>query len=171
MMSMIKHHSLAQRLQQLRCIIFDVEGILSTQSRVNQYPYTENMLFDDDRVAIKRLINEGFTVAVISSGRSSLMKKNLQDIGVKWVYMGASLKINAYEELLELSGFSDADCAHVGDGCADLPLFERVAIAVTVPDAPPEVRLKAHYCTQAQGAWGAVKEFVDLILFYQRGCH
>lgn len=170
-MSMITDHSLAQRLQQLRCIIFDVEGILSVQNRANQYPYTENMLFPDDKNSIKKLINEGFIVAVISSGRSSLIKKNLQDLGVKWIYMGCSIKLTAYEELLELCGLSDKECAHMGDGSADIPLFERASIAVTVPHAPPEVRLKAHYCTQAQGAWGAVKEFVDLILFYQRGCH
>lgn len=168
---MINDHSLAQRLQQLRCLIFDMEGILSVQSRVSRPPFTENLLLDVDRESLKKLIDAGFIVAVISSGRSSLMKKNLLDIGIKWVYMGAYFKIEPYEEIKSLCGLTDSECAHMGDGPADVPLFEKVGFAVTVPHAELSLHHKAHYCTTAQGAWGAVREFADLIFYYQRRCH
>lgn len=168
---MTKQPSLAQRLQELRCVIFDVEGVLSLQSRAHQPSFTENLILEEDRHAIKTLIKEGFIVGVISSGRSSLMKKNLLDLGVKWIYMGADLKVDAYEEIKSLCHLTDQQCAHMGDGLADLPVFEKVGFSVTVPHACPSIKKAADYCTKKQGAWGAAGEFVDLIFYYQRGCH
>jgi 3-deoxy-D-manno-octulosonate 8-phosphate phosphatase (KDO 8-P phosphatase) len=168
---MITDQLLAQRLQRLRCVIFDIDGVLTIQGRINQYDESDNLLFDEDKNAIKKLIFEGFLVAIISSGRSSLIKKNLQDIGIKWIYMGIPWKIDAYEEILRLNHLIDNDCAYMGDGPADLAVMQRVSVAVTVPHASSEIRATAHYCTHAPGACGAVREFVDLLLFYQRRHH
>ena len=54
--------------------------------------------------------------------------------------------------------------AHMGDDLPDLALFERVSLAVAVPNAHPAVIERADYVTQAAGGHGAVREVCDWIL-------
>jgi 3-deoxy-D-manno-octulosonate 8-phosphate phosphatase KdsC-like HAD superfamily phosphatase len=45
-----------------------------------------------------------------------------------------------------------------------MPLFRRVGVAFSVPEAPEEVRLAAHYVTSHRAGRGAVREVIEMIL-------
>jgi 3-deoxy-D-manno-octulosonate 8-phosphate phosphatase (KDO 8-P phosphatase) len=59
---------------------------------------------------------------------------------------------------------SDAEVAYMGDDLPDLPLLERAGLAITVVDAPVEVRRVAHLVTSLPGGRGAVREAVEWLL-------
>ena len=46
----------------------------------------------------------------------------------------------------------------------DVPLLNRVGLAVAPANAVAEVRLRVHYTTERPGGRGAVREVCDLIL-------
>ncbi len=52
----------------------------------------------------------------------------------------------------------------LGDDLADLPVLERVALPVAVPNAVPEVHAVSRWTTEALGGRGAVREFARVLL-------
>ncbi len=52
----------------------------------------------------------------------------------------------------------------MGDDLPDLPLLERVGLAVAVADGAPEVKAAAHYVTRRLAGRGTAREVVELIL-------
>ena len=73
---------------------------------------------------------------------------------MEFVYQGYAEKIGAYEEILRAAGVRDAEVGYVGDDLPDLPVLERVGLAMAVANAVPEVRRAAHYVTQAKRRGG-----------------
>ena len=76
-------------------------------------------------------------------------------------------KLPAYETIRRKSGLGDAEICFIGDDVTDLPVFARVGLAVSVPNAHGEARRRAHYVTRARGGYGAVREVIDLLLRVQ----
>jgi 3-deoxy-D-manno-octulosonate 8-phosphate phosphatase (KDO 8-P phosphatase) len=74
------------------------------------------------------------------------------------------VKLPAYEEILQKAGLPDSAVAFVGDDLPDIPLMERVGLAIAVADAVADVKKVAHYTTRALAGHGAVREAVELIL-------
>ena len=73
-------------------------------------------------------------------------------------------KIKALDEILAAAGVSANECAYIGDDVADIPVMQRVELAVAVADAVEETKQAAHYVTELNGGHGAVREVTDLIL-------
>ncbi len=83
-----------------------------------------------------------------------------------WSYVRqyAKDKVKALDEILAAAGVTADECAYIGDDVADIPVMQRVALAVAVADAVPETKQAAHYVTGLKGGHGAVREVCDLIL-------
>ena len=70
--------------------------------------------------------------------------------------------------LCEEAHFMPAEeVAFMGDDLTDLPLLEKVGLAVTVPNAVAVVKEAAHFITSRNGGDGAYREMVDLIITAQ----
>jgi 3-deoxy-D-manno-octulosonate 8-phosphate phosphatase (KDO 8-P phosphatase) len=63
------------------------------------------------------------------------------------------------------------ECAYIGDDVSDIPVMNRVELAVAVADAVAETKQAAHYITEFNGGHGAVREVCDLILKAQGHWH
>jgi 3-deoxy-D-manno-octulosonate 8-phosphate phosphatase (KDO 8-P phosphatase) len=61
-------------------------------------------------------------------------------------------------------GVTPAETACVGDDTPDLPMLEKVGLAIAVADAHPALRPVVHWVTTAPGGRGAVREVCDLII-------
>jgi 3-deoxy-D-manno-octulosonate 8-phosphate phosphatase (KDO 8-P phosphatase) len=63
-----------------------------------------------------------------------------------------------------MTGLTDANVACIGDDWMDVPLFQRAALAIAVPEADPFTQSHAHCVTAAPGGNGAVREAVEALL-------
>ena len=106
----------------------------------------------------------GLKTGIISGRASSAVERRAQELNISFVRQGAKDKIAALEEILTRAGLSADECAYLGDDVADIPVMQRVELAVAVADAVEETRQVAHYITQVRGGHGAVREVTDLIL-------
>ena len=52
----------------------------------------------------------------------------------------------------------------MGDDVVDLPVMNRCGLAITVPDAPEEVKARCQLVTRAQAGRGAAREACELIM-------
>jgi 3-deoxy-D-manno-octulosonate 8-phosphate phosphatase (KDO 8-P phosphatase) len=69
-----------------------------------------------------------------------------------------------YERILADHRLADRQVAYAGDDLPDLPVMERVGLAIAVGSAQPDVRRAAHWVTRRPGGEGAVREVADLLL-------
>jgi 3-deoxy-D-manno-octulosonate 8-phosphate phosphatase (KDO 8-P phosphatase) len=83
---------------------------------------------------------------------------------MSYVCQGAKNKIKALEDILAEADVSADECAYIGDDLADIPVMQRVELAVAVADASAETRQAAHFVTIHNGGRGAVREVAELIL-------
>ena len=58
----------------------------------------------------------------------------------------------------------DHEICFIGDDIIDIPIFEKVGLAISVPNAPDYVTKYTHYATTKAGGEGAVREIIDLII-------
>ncbi|MBI4164236.1 MAG: HAD hydrolase family protein, partial [Acidobacteria bacterium] len=86
------------------------------------------------------------------------------ELDIHFLYQNAFDKIGPYEKICHAAGVKDAEVAYIGDDTVDLPVLQRVGLAVGVRDGHPALRRRVHYWTHARGGLGAVRETIDLIL-------
>ena len=91
----------------------------------------------------------------------------MSQLGIKHVYQGREDKLDAFLDLLKITGLDAQQVCFAGDDWIDLPLMLRVGLAVSVADAEDRVKQQAHWITARDGGDGAVREICNLILAAQ----
>src|SRR3546814_2248198 len=79
-------------------------------------------------------------------------------LGVQHIALDTEDKAPAYVRIRDALGLKDAQCAHMGDDVPDLPLMQRVALALSVADAHPKALAAAHWVSRYNGGQGARSE-------------
>jgi YrbI family 3-deoxy-D-manno-octulosonate 8-phosphate phosphatase len=156
---------LEDRLKKIRLIIFDVDGVLTDGGIIFGTNKLEIKSFHvRDGHGIKIAKRCGLELAIITGRTSDVVQRRAQDLGVPKVYQGVWDKKPVLEELLKEYALKPEQVAVVGDDVVDIPLFRRVGIGFSVPEAPEEVRREAGYVTRHRGGSGAAREVIEMIL-------
>lgn len=159
---------LAQRIQAIRLVAFDIDGILTDGGLYLTDSGEEFKRFNSlDGHGIKMLKASGVEIAIITGRTSRCVELRASNLGITHLYQGVENKWGAMQTLLaELNLTADA-AAYMGDDVVDLPVMRRVRLSITVPNSPQLVRDHAHYLTQREGGHGAVREACELIMSAQ----
>ncbi len=158
-------HDIFQKAQQVKLVIFDVDGVLTDGRLFFDSCGIEYKCFNvKDGQGLKLLENNGVHVAIISGRKSEAVKIRMESLGIKNVYQGHENKVAAFEELCEIFDVKPGQVAHVGDDLPDLAIMSRVGLAIAVHDAHHEVIKHADWQTKLPGGNGAAREVCDLIL-------
>jgi 3-deoxy-D-manno-octulosonate 8-phosphate phosphatase (KDO 8-P phosphatase) len=155
-------HALALRI---RLAVFDVDGVM-TDGRLYYGAEGESLkvFHVRDGYGIKSLQRAGIEVAIITGRNSTMTTARARDLGIRYLVQGREDKGAALDELLaELDVDTDA-VAYMGDDVVDISAMQRVALALTVQDAHPDVVRAAHWRSRLPGGCGAVREACDLLL-------
>ena len=154
-----------ERAARVRLVVFDVDGVFTDGSLYYGAGGEELKVFNvQDGQGVKRLLKSGVAAAVISGRDSAAVTRRMHDLGIAHVFQGDEDKLPILERLLKKLDISPEQTAHVGDDLPDLPLLQRVGLAVAVSNALPAVKQAAHHITAAHGGRGAVREVCDLIM-------
>lgn len=157
--------TVSERAARVRCLVLDIDGVMTDCKLYLGPDGTEWKAVNvRDGLGIKLLLEAGIEVAVISGRPSTAMEKRLAFLGVRHVWLDARDKAPAFAELQQRLGLRDDECAAMGDDVPDLPLLQRVGLAMTVADAHPSALAAAHWTSRHRGGDGAIREAADLLL-------
>jgi len=149
----------------IRLVIFDVDGVFTDGGLHYGDDGSEFKVFNSrDGHGIKMLQQGGVAIAVISGRRGAATERRMSELGVRHVHLGIEDKGAVFAQLLQQLHFRPQQTAYVGDDIVDLPVMNRVGLAIAVQDADAFVRYHAHWCTTRPGGRGAVREVCELIL-------
>ncbi len=153
------------RAARIRCLLLDVDGVLTDGTIFIHDDGTETKAFNIyDGHGIRMLIAAGFRIGLITGRSSRVVAHRARDLGIRDVYQGELDKVAVLNKILTRRKFSASEIAYMGDDVIDLPVFDAVGLAISVPDAPEIVRKKAHWVTRKPGGRGAVREVCDYLL-------
>lgn len=149
----------------IRLLVLDVDGIL-TDGRIYYGAQGEALkVFNTlDGHGLKMLMRHGVQVAIITGRKGDAITSRAKDLGIQLIKQGREDKFDALLELLQEHPFSLDSIACMGDDWPDLTVMTRVGLALTVPNAHPEVKTLSHWQSQSRGGEGAVREACDLLL-------
>lgn len=152
------------KLKKIKMLILDVDGVM-TDCRIwydadGEWRRTFSIR---DGVGIKRLIEAGYQLGIITGSRAKDIRERAKSLGFQHFFEGALNKMPAFEEIKLKTHLNDSEIAYMGDDFFDIPLLERVGFAATVPDAMEQVLPHVHYITKRPGGNGAVREVCDFI--------
>lgn len=160
--------TILEKAKKIRLVIFDVDGILTTGKLI----YDANGVSDKefhvlDGQGMKLLQKTGVKVGIITTCRSAVTAKRMQDLNIEHVYQNQTDKLPAYLNLKEKLQLTDEQIAYIGDDLPDLPILRRVGLPVTVPHAPKIIQQHAAMITQTKGGHGAARELCDFLMHAQ----
>jgi len=163
--AMASTESAVEKAKKIKLLILDVDGVLTDGRLFFDTEGNEYKSFHArDGHGIKLLQQTGVDVAVISGRKSSIVSLRMQTLGIDLVYQGHENKRSAFTEIIEKTGVTPEQTAHVGDDLLDLPIMVRVGLAIAVNDANFAVKEFADWCTTLPGGQGAVREVCDFIM-------
>lgn len=153
-----------EQIKNVKMLVLDVDGVL-TDCRIwmDANGDWKRMYSIRDGVGIKRLIESGYKVAVITGSKAEDIRARVKVLGMHYLFEGHSDKTPAFLDLQKQSGLGPEEMAYIGDDYFDIPLIQAVAFGATVPEAVDEVIEVAKYITKRPGGNGAVREVCDLI--------
>ena len=152
------------RLGAIRLVAFDIDGVFTDGRFYLSDDGSETKAFHtQDGYGVRRLLNAGVEVAVISGRRSAAVEHRMAELKVRHVVLGCTDKVAAFDALTASLGINPADCAYVGDDIPDLALLERVGLSIAVANAVQTVQERCDYVTRLPGGFGAVREVCDLV--------
>lgn len=161
--------AVAARARKIRVLLMDVDGVL-TAGQVFLIPVPDGTAVEmkafhsQDGAGLKLAREAGLRTGVISGRQSAAMTRRADEVGMEFVFQGRGEKLGAYEEILRIAGVRDSEVAYIGDDLPDLPILERVGLAIAVANAVEEVRRAAHHVTRRSGGDAGVREAIEGIL-------
>lgn len=157
--------ALNRRLKRIRCLLMDVDGVLTDGKLHFTSDGAEFKTFDvQDGHGIAMAQRAGLAIGFISGRPSKATTQRAADLGVQIVLQKPINKMEMVEAVKRQHGFANEEIAFIGDELVDLPALRRVGLAVAVPNAVNEVRRVAHYITRHRGGDGAAREVIEMIL-------
>jgi len=154
-----------EKAANIKLVIFDVDGVLTTGSLFYGDDGQEYKAFHSrDGHGMKMLQNTGVEIGIITGRTSKVVEHRMENLGVQHVYQGKQEKLPAFYQLIEKLGVDPAEVAYVGDDVVDLPIMKRVGLAIAVADAHHLVAQHAHWQTPHGGGQGAARDVCELIM-------
>lgn len=156
---------LERRASRIKLILMDCDGVLTDGRLWLTEDGNEQKSFNThDGLGLTLLHRAGLRSGIISGRNSSAVSRRAEQLGIEFVRQGDPEKNAAFEEILGQAEVDESEVAFIGDDLTDIPLMQRVELAVAVADAVAETRSVAHYVTRAAGGRGAVREVIELVL-------
>lgn len=154
-----------ERFQPIRTFIFDVDGVLTNSYvLVMEDGSSLRQMNVKDGYAIKRAVEENYRVCVITGGVSEGVKKRLEGLGIRDVYLGIEEKLEVYEAYVDAYKIDPETILYMGDDMPDYPVMRKVGLPACPQDAVPEVLELAKYISPCDGGSGCVRDVIEKVL-------
>lgn len=152
-------------LTKIKAIFFDVDGVLSSEtvpmSHEGEPLRTVNI---KDGYAIQFAVKCGIHIAIITGGRNESIRMRYEKLGVKDIYMCASVKTKEYKELLEKYTLKPEEVLYMGDDIPDYEVLKLVGLPCCPSDAAHEIKSVCKYISHKKGGQGCGRDVIEQVL-------
>ena len=156
---------LALKAKSIKCVAFDVDGVMTDGSLTFFEDGREVKTFNaKDGHGVVMLNKAGIKTAFITARDNNTVRVRAKILGITKLYEGQKNKIVALENLAKEFGLKYSEIAYMGDDLPDICVLKEVGLSACPKDAVCEVVEICDFISSKDGGRGAVREFCDLIL-------
>lgn len=161
---------LQTKLKRIKLLILDVDGVMTDAGMYFTDSGDHFKKFNArDGMAIAKLTQSGFQVAIISSGFSAkAVEARAELLGIQHCSVNKEPKIERLKALCASLNISLDQVAMIGDDINDLGIFEVCGFAACPSDGVPVVKKNVDLVLSEKGGQGCIREFVDEYLLEER---
>lgn len=160
---------LEQRMQGIRMILSDVDGVLTDGGIIYDNQGVESKRFHvRDGFGIKLWMQAGHSFGILTARSSHIVRVRAAELQIPIVRQGFEDKLPVAQQVIAEAGLQPAEVCYIGDDLPDIPVMRMVGLAAAVADAAPEVRQAAHITIDRPGGGGAVRMLIETILEAQK---
>lgn len=159
-MSSINHD-----LTKIKALVFDVDGVLSSDM-IPLHPSGEpmRMINIKDGYSLQLAVKKGLEVAIITGGNTDAVRKRFAGLGIKHLYLGASVKKIQLAHFLESTGLKPEEVMYMGDDIPDYEVMQLVGLPTCPADAAPEIKAISRYISSREGGKGCARDVIEQVL-------
>jgi 3-deoxy-D-manno-octulosonate 8-phosphate phosphatase (KDO 8-P phosphatase) len=156
------------KLTRIKAFIFDVDGVL-TDGSVTLMPDGEQVRVMNikDGYALQLAVKKGYKIAIISGGKSEMVRKRLNGLGIYDVYLGSHTKIDTYKEFIETYSIHPDEILYMGDDIPDYEVMKQIGVPTCPADSAPEIKEICIYISDKNGGKGAVRDVLEQVMRVQ----
>ena len=93
-----------------------------------------------------------------------MVERRAAELGINHVSQGHRDKLTRALEILPQWGCDLSSVCYIGDDLPDIPVMQRVGLAVAPADAAKDARDVAHWVLASGGGQGAVRETIERLM-------
>lgn len=149
----------------IKLLVLDVDGVLTDGG----------LYYGDEGIVMKRFnVQDGFgiklaqaagvEIGVITGLNQKPVEARISELGVKHYMPGKHDKAPLFKDMCAKVGVELSEAAFMGDDWIDVGAMKLAGLAMSVPNALPEVLDAADWISTRNGGHGAVREAIDFIL-------
>lgn len=154
-----------ETFRQIRTFIFDVDGVMTDgKLQVTDAGDFLRTFHTKDGYAIRRAVEEGYNVCVITGGKGNSIEKRLQVLGIKQYYTGADDKLPILKNYIEAHNLKNSEILYMGDDLNDYLVLQQVGLACCPSDACPEIIQICQYISPIKGGDGCVRDVIEKVM-------
>jgi 3-deoxy-D-manno-octulosonate 8-phosphate phosphatase (KDO 8-P phosphatase) len=152
-------------LKKIKALVFDVDGVLSRET-ISMYPSGEPMRTVNikDGYALQLAVKAGYHVAIITGARTEAVRVRYQGLGIKDIYIGASIKRDCFEELLTMYELQPDEVMYMGDDIPDYEVMQMCGLPCCPADAAHEIKALSVYISPQRGGEGCGRDVIEQIM-------
>ena len=160
--------SYKEYLSNITTLIFDVDGVLTDGTiLVTSNGDMYRKMHTKDGYVLQHAIDCGFHICIISGGNNEGVRKRLNGLGIKDVFLGVHHKMETLETYLQKKGVKMESVLYMGDDIPDLQVMQKVGLACCPQDAVQEIKKISHYVSHKKGGKGCVRDVIEQVLKVQ----
>lgn len=152
-------------LSKIKAIVFDVDGVLSaetiTLSSDGEPLRTVNI---KDGYAIQLAVKMGIDICIITGGNTQAVRKRYESLGVKDIYMGCGMKVDAWNDFLSCRSLNPDEVIYVGDDIPDFEVMNLCGCPCCPADACADIKKLVVYISNCKGGYGCGRDIIEQVL-------
>lgn len=154
-----------EHLHKINTFIFDYDGVM-TNGKVIFLSQQEQLRTGcvKDGYAIQFAAREGYKIAVITGGRSSLIKDRLNEIGISDVFLGTYDKLSVFNDYLAENNLHPDNVLFMGDDIPDYEVMMHCGLPTCPADAAEEIKKISKYISPFKGGEGCVRDVIEQVM-------
>ena len=170
-------------MAKIKFLVMDVDGTL-TDGKIYMGENGELLkIFDiKDGCGIKDILPKSGIVPIIITARDSkILLNRCKELEIVHIHQGTRDKISKLDEIITSMSAADnieysySNCAYIGDDILDLQCMEPIKQAGGIVGCPADAARKvldlADFISSKSGGNGAVREFIEWIIDYNKASY
>lgn len=157
---------------EITTFIFDVDGVLTDGTIIAFESGEQSRRFNiKDGYAIEKALAAGFHIVIISGGNQEGVRKRLEFLGIKDVFLGVKDKLELFSDYTKTRHIDAATILYMGDDIPDYKMLKLAGFPTCPADASIDIKPICKYVSPFNGGQGAVRDVIEKVMRAQGKWH